>query len=177
MERVRKACNTSMHLIVAATTVGTSSEEADFVTVCITIASKACIEEKRPLLVHGNDVGGSNRCAHTVSRQLGVGRGTHYFLEGRFLLPGAFLLLRWDFPAAGISSHVTSSGVSSSVYLYVERRAVWVPSRHLRRKAGGALPRDVLSRMLKRQGKRMSGPVPTSWILAAARVAWSSASS
>lgn len=82
MERVRKSCSTSMHLIVAATTAVTSTEEADLVTVCTAMASKACSEEKRPFLVHGDDVGGSNGCAHTISGELGYRQRNVLFSGG-----------------------------------------------------------------------------------------------
>jgi hypothetical protein len=84
-----------MHLIVADTTAATSSEEADFATVCTAIASKACSEEKRPLLVHGDDVGGSNARAHTASRELG-GR------QRDVLCSGEAISFTWGFSAAAV---------------------------------------------------------------------------
>lgn len=70
MARARRTCNTSMHLIVAATIGAASSGEADLVALFAAISSKACNEEKSPLFVHREDPGGSTGSAHIVSHEL-----------------------------------------------------------------------------------------------------------
>jgi hypothetical protein len=58
---MRRVCNTSIHLIVAAATVTASGGEEDLVLIGAVMVSNVCNEEKRLWCVHSEVVGCSRK--------------------------------------------------------------------------------------------------------------------